>query len=38
MKQGAQPSDTVRTLIKHHLTPVSAPAPAAVSAATSEDK
>ena len=29
LKQGAQPSDTVRTLIKRHLTPVPAAAPAA---------
>ena len=40
LKQGAQPSDTVRTLIKHHLTPVpaAAPSPAAVQAAVTEDK
>jgi small subunit ribosomal protein S16 len=31
MKQGAQPSNSVRTLIKNHLTP--APAPAASAAA-----
>jgi small subunit ribosomal protein S16 len=35
IKQGAQPSNSVRTLIKHHLTP--APAPA-VSAAAPEAK
>ena len=34
MKRGAQPSDSVRTLIKNHLTPVSAPAPAAAPAAS----
>ena len=37
IKQGAQPSDTVRTLIKNHLTPVPAAAPtssAAQAAAT----
>jgi small subunit ribosomal protein S16 len=33
IKQGAQPSDSVRTLIKNHLTP--APAAAAAPAATS---
>jgi len=33
MKQGAQPSDSVRTLIKHHLTPAPAPAAAATPAA-----
>jgi small subunit ribosomal protein S16 len=32
IKQGAQPSDTVRTLIKRHLTPVPAAAPAAEAA------
>ncbi len=36
MKQGAQPSDSVRTLIKRHLTP--APAPAAAAAAAPEAK
>ena len=36
MKQGAQPSDSVRTLIKHHLTPVAAPATTATPAATTE--
>ena len=34
MKQGAQPSNSVRTLIKNHLTP--APAPAAAAAAAPE--
>ena len=34
MKQGAQPSNSVRTLIKSHLTP--APAPAAAAAAAPE--
>jgi small subunit ribosomal protein S16 len=40
LKQGAQPSDTVRTLIKNHLTPVPAAAPtaAAVQAAVTEGK
>jgi small subunit ribosomal protein S16 len=40
LKQGAQPSDTVRTLIKNHLTPVPAAAPtaAAVQTAATEDK
>ena len=35
ISKGAQPSDSVRTLIKHHLTPVTAaavPAPAAPEA------
>jgi len=38
LKQGAQPSDTVRTLIKNHLTPVptAAPTSAAVQAAVTE--
>jgi len=38
LKQGAQPSDTVRTLIKNHLTPVpvAAPTAAAVQAAVTE--
>jgi small subunit ribosomal protein S16 len=38
LKQGAQPSDTVRTLIKNHLTPapVAAPTPAAAQAAVTE--
>jgi small subunit ribosomal protein S16 len=38
IKQGAQPSDTVRTLIKNHLTPVPAAAPtsAAAQAAVTE--
>jgi ribosomal protein S16 len=31
-KQGAQPSDSERTLIKHHLTPAPVAAPAAVEA------
>ena len=33
IKQGAQPSDSVRTLIARHLTPVPAVAPVAVSEA-----
>jgi len=33
MKQGAQPSNSVRTLIKNHLTPPPAPAPAPAPAA-----
>ena len=38
IKQGAQPSDTVRTLIKNHLTPVpmAAPTAAAAQAAVTE--
>jgi len=32
MKQGAQPSNSVRTLIKNHLTPAAAPAAAAAAA------
>ena len=38
LKQGAQPSDTVRTLIKNHLTPVpvAAPTSAAAPAAVTE--
>ena len=31
MKQGAQPSNSVRTLIKNHLTPAPAPASSAAS-------
>jgi small subunit ribosomal protein S16 len=31
IQKGAQPSDTVRTLIKRHLTPMPAAAPASVS-------
>jgi small subunit ribosomal protein S16 len=37
ISKGAQPSDSVRTLIKRHLTPVVA-APAAASAAAPEAK
>ena len=33
IKQGARPSDTVRTLIKNHLTPVPAAAPTSAAAA-----
>jgi small subunit ribosomal protein S16 len=36
MKQGAQPSDSVRTLIKNHLTPTPVQAPAATPAAPTE--
>ena len=37
MKQGAQPSNSVRTLIKNHLTPAPvAPAPAAPAATAPE--
>ena len=36
--KGAQPSDTVRTLIKHHLTPAPVQAPAATPAAIAEAK
>ena len=38
MKRGAQPSDSVRTLIKNHLTPVptAAPTSAAAQAAVTE--
>ena len=32
LKQGAQPSDTVRTLIKNHLTPVPVAAPTSAQA------
>ena len=41
LKKGAQPSDSVRTLIARHLTPASAGAPAgkpAAAAATAEAK
>jgi small subunit ribosomal protein S16 len=38
MKQGAQPSDSVRTLIKHHLTPAPVQASAPAPAATAEVK
>jgi len=38
MKQGAQPSDSVRTLIKHHLTPAPVQEPAATPAAATEAK
>jgi len=38
MKQGAQPSDSVRTLIKHHLTPAPVQPPAATPASTTEAK
>ena len=36
MKRGAQPSDSVRTLIKNHLTPAPVQAPAATPAAPTE--
>ena len=38
IKQGAQPSDSVRTLIKHHLTPAPVQAPAATPATATEAK
>jgi small subunit ribosomal protein S16 len=38
MKQGAQPSDSVRTLIKNHLTPAPVQAAAATPAAPTEAK
>ena len=38
MKRGAQPSDSVRTLIKHHLTPAPVQPPAATPASTTEAK
>jgi len=36
MKRGAQPSDSVRTLIKNHLTPAPVQAPAPTPAAPTE--
>ena len=38
ISKGAQPSDSVRTLIKRHLTPVAPAAPAAAAASASEAK
>jgi len=38
ISKGAQPSDSVRTLIKRHLTPVVAAAPAAAAASAPEAK
>ena len=38
IKRGAQPSDSVRTLIKHHLTPAPVQAPAATPATATEAK
>ena len=38
ISKGAQPSDSVRTLIKRHLTPVAPAAPAAAAASAPEAK
>ena len=38
LSKGAQPSDSVRTLIKRHLTPVVPAAPAAAAASAPEAK
>ena len=38
ISKGAQPSDSVRTLMARHLTPVAAAAPAAPAAAATEAK
>jgi small subunit ribosomal protein S16 len=38
VKRGAQLSNSVRTLVKHHLTPVPAQAPAVTPAAATEAK